>query len=148
MGCFCFFSSQTTWVGGGGGVIKSLILFFYIHFLSDAWTWLKYCSPTRFIYNLLIRYWIIANSSNITVTFLGKRCIVKLDDFPRTSRPLKWPLPNIIMKWLVFPYLFIKGVSRMSNCPSLWVCFSISWIFPRYQGFVRSSHMHRTCWRH
>ena len=78
---------------------------------------------------------------------LGIRCVVTLDDFPRTSRPLKWPLPNIIMKLLVFPYLFMNGVSRMSNCLSLWARFSISWFFPRYQGFARRSHKHRTCWR-
>ena len=146
------FSSKTTWGGGGGGGGKKLDTFLLYPFIlspfpSDAWTWLKYCLQTRFIHNWLIGHWIIANSYNIAVTFLGIRCVVTLDDFPWTSRPLKCPLPNIIMKLLVFPYLFIKCFSRMSNFLSLRVRFSISWCSPRYQGFARSSHMHRTSWR-
>ena len=121
MAFYWFFFANNMWGG-----VESLILF--LQNISISLGRLN-MSQTRFIYNWLNGHWIIANSWNIAVTFLGIRCVVTLDNFPRTSRPLKWPLPNIIMKLLVFPYLFTKGVSRMSNCLSLWVRFSISCFF-------------------
>ena len=52
--------------------------------------------------------------------FLDIQCVVTLYDFPQTSRQWEYPLPNIMMKIVSFPYYtFMEGVSYVSNCLSL-----------------------------
>ena len=132
--------------------IKSLILF-YIHLLSLHFPqtlghdWNIVRRPVLYTTDLSGTELLQTHRTSSVFKFLGIRWEVTLENFPETSRPLEWPLPNSIMKLFVFPYLFMKAVSQMSNCLSLRPCFSILWISPRYQGFARSSHIHRNCWR-
>ena len=57
--------------------------------------------------------------------------------FPQISRRWEWPLQNIIMKILSFPYMFMEGVSNESNCFSLLAYFSIYWFFSKISGLCQ-----------
>ena len=70
-------------------------------------------------------------SARSVFNFPDIRCVVTLYNFPRISRQLEKPLPNMIMKILSCPYMFMEGVS---NCLSLLAHFSI---LPKISGLYQ-----------